>query len=108
MNHLENIVSSGQPHHLRVEHDLASALRLQRLLTEISSRFVTRPAGKIEESIEEIQRLICETLHLDRSTLWLFSKNHSELALAHFWQQRSSSMGGKQDHPWGIISFFQS
>lgn len=90
MNHMVKIASSGTPHHLRVEHDLASALRLQRLLAEISSRFVTRPAGEIEETIEETQRLICETLYLDRSTLWLFSKDHSELALAHFWQQPGS------------------
>lgn len=87
MNPLEESRQSGLPHHLKIEHDLASALRLQRLLAEISSRFVTRPAGELEETIEETQQLICETLRLDRATLWLLTEDHSELALAHFWQQ---------------------
>lgn len=87
MSPLKEIAASGLRHQLKMEHDLASALRVQRLLAEISSRFVTRPAGEIDETIEEIQQLICETLVLDRSTLWLFSEDGSELALAHFWQQ---------------------
>ncbi len=77
-------------HRLKMEHDLESALRLQSLLAEISSRFVTRPSGEMNETIEETQRLICETLKLDRSTLWLFSEDASELTLAHFWQLQGS------------------
>ena len=90
MNHLEETAPSGRHPHLQMEHDLASALRLQQLLAEISSRFVTRPTGGIEETIEEVQQLICKTLKLDRSTLWLFPEDDSELALAHFWQQPGS------------------
>lgn len=90
MNPLAETASSGPLHQLKMEHDLASALRLQQLLAEISSRFVTRPAGEMDETIEEIQQLICETLRLDRSTLWLFPVDDSELALVHFWQQPGS------------------
>jgi signal transduction histidine kinase len=90
MNPLEETSASGSRHQLKIEHDLASALRVQRLIAEISSRFVTRAAGEIDETLEEIQQLICETLELDRSTLWLFSETGSELALAHFWQQPGS------------------
>jgi signal transduction histidine kinase len=86
----EKTATRGLRHQRRMEHDLASALRVQRLLAEISSRFVTRLAGEIDETIEEIQQLICGTLQLDRSTLWLFSEDGSELALAHFWQQPGS------------------
>jgi signal transduction histidine kinase len=70
-----------------VESELADALRLQRLLAEISTRFVTQPAGQVDDAIEETQQLICESLDLDRSTLWLYSKDAAELALAHFWQR---------------------
>lgn len=90
MNTLKKSSASGLRHQLKIEHDLASALRVQRLIAEISSRFVTRAAGEIDETLEEIQQLICETLELDRSTLWLFSETGSELALAHFWQQPGS------------------
>ena len=51
---------------------LSSTLRLQRLLTEISSDFVTRPETETGEIIESAQRMICEALGMDCSTLWLF------------------------------------
>ena len=54
----------------QVRHELSDALRLQRQLAEISSRFVTRPPEQVDDTIEETQRLICETLGVDRSTLW--------------------------------------
>lgn len=73
------------------EVSLASALRLQRLLAEISSRFVTRPAGQEDHTIEETQRLICETLGADRSTLWQTNDDGSDMALTHFWQRAGSA-----------------
>lgn len=69
---------------------LASALRLQRLLTEISSRFVTCSGAETNEIIESAQHMICETLGLDRSTLWLFSEDGVEMALTCYWQRPGS------------------
>ena len=71
----------------QAEVDLASAQRVQQLLTEIASRFVTRHAEEMDDAIEDTQRLICETLGLDRSTLWLFAGDAAELALSHYWQR---------------------
>jgi signal transduction histidine kinase len=86
MSHLRVIPNPKTSVDGHVEQDLASALRLQRLLAEISSRFVTRPAGRMDGTIEETQRLVCETLGLDRSTLWQITGDGAELVLTHFWQ----------------------
>lgn len=71
----------------KAELDLASALRLQCLLAEMSARFVTRPPGQVDDIIEETQRLICETLEVDRSTLWQSTGDGGGMALTHFWQK---------------------
>jgi signal transduction histidine kinase len=76
--------------HGKAQGKLASALRLQRLLTEISSRFVTRPESETREIIESAQQMICEALCLDRSTLWLFSEDGVEMALSCYWQRPGS------------------
>ena len=71
-----------------MEQALASALRLQSLLAEISSRFVTRLPGRMDETIEETQRLICEALGVDRSTLWQCTADGSGMALTHYLAER--------------------
>jgi signal transduction histidine kinase len=86
MNHTEKTTR----HRGTAQHKLASALRLQRLLAEISSRFVTSPQTATREIIESAQRSICETLGLDRSTLWLFSDDGLEMALTCYWQRPGS------------------
>ena len=73
--------------HCQVDHDLEAALRLQRLLAEISSRFATRPAGQMGETIDETLKLICARLGLDRATLWLTGESGTEMALTHYWQR---------------------
>ncbi len=70
-----------------VEGNLAEALRLQFLLAEISTRFVTRSAAEVDDAIEETQRLICETLGLDRSTLWQITSDGAAMSLTHYWQR---------------------
>lgn len=82
--------ADAAPRQHTVESELADALRLQRLLAGISTRFVTEPAGRMDDTIEETQQLICETLGIDRSTLWLYSKDAAELALTHFWQREGT------------------
>lgn len=73
--------------HCGVKRDLDVAQRLQRLMAEISSSFVIHPPGQMDDAIEGIQHLICETLGLDRATLWRFTDDESELVLTHFWQR---------------------
>jgi PAS domain S-box-containing protein len=71
----------------RVEAELAEKLRLQRLLAELSSRFVALPSEHVNAAIEETQRLIVETLGLDRSTLWQLVKHGPGMVLTHCWQR---------------------
>jgi PAS domain S-box-containing protein len=71
----------------RIEAELAERLRLQRLLVEISSRFIALPTAQVDSAIEEIQHLIVETMGLDRSTLWQISEHGSAMILSHRWQR---------------------
>ncbi|HSI13944.1 MAG TPA: ATP-binding protein, partial [Chthoniobacter sp.] len=71
----------------RVEGELAEKLRLQGLLAAISSLFVALPSGQITSAIEETQRLIVETLGLDRSTLWRLAEHRPGMVLVHCWQR---------------------
>ena len=86
MNPAEETTAMGAIRPGTAQGKLASALRLQRLLTEISSRFVTSPETETSEIVESAQHMICEALGLDRSTLWLFSEDGAEMALTCFWQ----------------------
>lgn len=87
MKQAQEIAFIGTCGHSQVPDDLAAALRLQRLLAEISSCFVTRPPGQVDETIEDSQRLICETLSMDRATLWQSTEDGTGMALTHFWQR---------------------
>jgi PAS domain S-box-containing protein len=71
----------------RVEAELAERLCLQRLLAELSSRFVALPSGQVDAAIAETQRLIAETMGLDRSTLWQTPEHGSRMVLTHCWQR---------------------
>ena len=71
----------------RVEGELAEKLRLQQLLAELSTRFVALPSDNIDAAIEETQRLIVETLGLDRSTLWQIVEPEPGLIFTHSWQR---------------------
>ncbi len=71
----------------RVEAELAEKLRLQQLLAELSTRFVALPSERIDAAIEDTQRLIVETLELDRSTLWQLAGHGPGMICTHCWQR---------------------
>jgi PAS domain S-box-containing protein len=71
----------------RVEAELAEKLRLQQLLANLSTRFVGLQSGQVDAAIEETQRLIVETLGLDRSTLWQVEEHSPGMKLTHYWQR---------------------
>jgi PAS domain S-box-containing protein len=71
----------------RIERKLAEKLRLQRLLADLSARFVGLPTAKVDAAIEHTQRLIAETLGLDRSTLWQVAEHGPGMVLTHCWQR---------------------
>ena len=71
----------------RVEAELAEKLRLQKLIADLLARFVALPSGQVDAAIEESQRLIVETLGLDRSTLWQLADDRPGMVLTHCWQR---------------------
>ncbi len=71
----------------RVEAELAEKLKLQGLLAAISSLFVALPSEQVNAAIEETQRLIVETLGLDRCTLWRRAEHKPGMMLFHCWQR---------------------
>jgi len=56
-------------HKTDMKQELEERLRFEKLLTEISARFVNLPAKQIDDAIEDAQRSICECLGMDLSSL---------------------------------------
>ena len=50
--------------------ELPERLRFEKLLNEISARFVNLTADRIDTEIEDVRRRVCECLGLDLSALW--------------------------------------
>ena len=57
-------------HKTDLKQELEERLRFEKLLTDISARFVNLPAKQIDGAIEDAQRSICECLGVDLSSLW--------------------------------------
>ena len=55
---------------------LEERLRFERLLADLSARFVNLPAPRVDTAIEDAQRQVCERLGLDASLLWQMSPDH--------------------------------
>ena len=70
-----------------VQAELAEKLRLQQLLADLLGQFVGLPSGQVDEAIEKTQRLIVETLGLDRSTLWQVAEGRPGMILTQCWQR---------------------
>lgn len=71
----------------QAEAALAEKLRLQQLLAELSTRFVALTSENVDAAIEDTQRLIVETLGLDRSTLWQLADHGPGMVCTHSWQR---------------------
>ncbi len=66
------------------ELELDEHLKFETLLAEISARFVNLPSDRVEAEIKDGQRRVCETLDIDRSSLWLVPEQKQEaMLLAH-------------------------
>ena len=86
---------------------LEEQLRFEKLLAEISARFVNLPADRIDESIEDAQRRVCGCLGLDLSALWQW-KNETPrvLTMTHFYRSLegppppSEPMDAHKYYPW--------
>lgn len=67
-------------------NDLEDLLRFGMLLTELSASFINLKAEQIDNHIVHAQRLLCEALGIDRSTLWQpVGQSEDSLLLTHIY-----------------------
>lgn len=71
------------------EHGKATALVLQDLIADISTRLALHSHDSLDDDIQHIQQSVCEKLDLDRSTLWQTTGDFTDMALTHFWQREA-------------------
>ncbi|HMK39560.1 MAG TPA: sigma 54-interacting transcriptional regulator, partial [Bacteroidota bacterium] len=71
---------------------------IDALLEELSARFINMPAKEIDRGIRWAQQLICETLGLDRSTLWQPAPENGLLTATHIWARPEFMLPG------GVVS----
>ena len=89
-----------------LRHELEERLRFERLLAEISARFINLPTDQIDSVIEEAQRRVCECLGLDLSALWQWSAESPHfLTLTHLHSppggpERPERVDAQEAFPW--------
>jgi len=65
--------------------DDASHHRLQRLIADLASRFITIEADRIDAGIAAALREMGELLHLDRTILWKKTADAGSVIVSHAW-----------------------
>jgi len=66
---------------------LQERLRFETLIAELSSRFVSVPADRVDREIEGAQCAICECLSIEHSSLWQSSESDpNEMVLTHLFR----------------------
>jgi formate hydrogenlyase transcriptional activator len=85
--------------------ELEKRVRFETLLAETSARFVNLPADKVDGEIRGAQRLMCEFLDLDRSSLGQVSEREDgAVPLTHIHQPQGSKLpeglDGRAFWPW--------
>ncbi len=82
---------------------LKSQLNFETLLSDLSARFIALPATRVDDAIEDAQRLIVETLGLDRSVVFQFS-DHAAPFITHWWSRPGfpplPQMDPNETYPW--------
>lgn len=88
------------------EKQHAERLSFEKLLVDISARFVNLPPDRIDAEIEDAQQRICECLGVDLSALWQWSDEALNiLTLTHLHApsegpDRPEGIDAKEAFPW--------
>jgi len=92
--------------------ELQEQLRFERLIADLSARFVNVPADRVDREIEDAQRAICECLRLEHSSLWQASiQNPGELVMTHIYRDPElpptpERMSATEFFPWAQAKLF--
>lgn len=104
-----NLVSDDVAKNNAAEQELQQVhkrLSFETLLAEISARLINLPAGEIDRQIEEAQRLVCDALGLDVSSLWQWRPDNPVMhTLTHYYRPLGGppvpqTMKGQDYFPW--------
>ncbi|NWG75079.1 MAG: PAS domain-containing protein [Rubrivivax sp.] len=80
------------PKNASLRDELEARLRFERLIADLSSKFVNLPSGELDRDIEDAQRRICELLDIDRSTLWQLPEDERDtLVLTHVHRRQAGA-----------------
>jgi PAS domain S-box-containing protein len=72
--------------------ELEERLRFETLIADLSSEFVNLPTAELDREIEDAQRRICDSLDLDRSSLWRVAERTSAgPILTHLYRRQSGA-----------------
>ncbi len=88
--------------------ELEARARFEMLLAEISAGFINIPADRVDHAIQDAQRRVCDSLDIDRSTLWQVSEREpGALLLTHIHQPPESPpvtmrMNAADFFPWSL------
>jgi signal transduction histidine kinase len=92
----------------RVRAELESLLSFEKVLGQLSSKFINLPPGEVDLEIQDAQRRICEHLDLDLSSLWQWSTDDpNNLLLTHLYRPNGGPpvperMNGAEHVPWTL------
>ena len=83
---------------------LKGQLSFETLLSDLSARFIAMPASKVDDAIKDAQRLIVETLGLDRSVVFQLSDQANAHVITHWWSRPEfpplPQIDPKGTYPW--------
>ena len=90
---------SGDPHE--------TGLEFERLLSELSSRFINLPPGEVDHEINDALRRVCELVDIDNAVLWQWAIAESGvLTPTHLYPAENSGQPTNplvQEHyPWVV------
>ena len=90
--------------HGKAEESLGELIRFERLLTNLSAKFVNLPVNEVDKELEQGLKLIVLSLGFDRSAIMQFSEDQATLKWTHFYGTgiRESKPGFliSTEHPW--------
>jgi formate hydrogenlyase transcriptional activator len=88
----------------QAEQRLGEGARFERLLADLSARFVNLPPSEVDQEIEHGLRQIVDTLEVDRSSLLEFSEDGTLLITTHQWAREgipvSRGRVANEETPW--------
>ncbi len=98
-----SVAAAGTP------QSVDTMLRFERLLTDVSSRFIDWPVGRIDEAINLGLQQIVETLEIDRSTLSNVDPNTGQFHSTHSWAAAGFTPVARtvssRTYPWALSRY---